>query len=91
LAQWARLLSWQEVSQRFAVGWAVVYNSVQWVVAYGLEHRDLSAITAIGVDIIKVRKGRVFWTLVYQIDHEMRRLLWVGKDRSKKTFTSFFE
>jgi len=91
LAQWARLLSWQEVSHRFAVGWAAVYNSVQWVVAYGLEHRDLSGITAIGVDEIKVRKGRVFWTLVYQIDHGVRRLLWVGKDRSKKTFTSFFD
>lgn len=91
LAQWARLLSWREVANRFAVGWAGVYHSVEWVVDYGMKHRDLTGITAIGVDEIKVRKGRVFWTLVYQIDEGVRRLLWVGKDRTKETFTGFFE
>jgi len=92
LAQWARLLSWREVAGRFAVGWAQVYESVQWVVDYGLEHRDLSGIKAIGIDEIHVRKvGRVFWTLVYQIDEGARRLLWVGADRTKKTFHQFFD
>ena len=52
----------------FKVSWADVYSSVQWVVDYGLKHRVLENILAIGVDEVCVRVGRVFWTLVYQID-----------------------
>ena len=29
-------------------------------------------------------------TLVYQIDHGRKRLLWIGKDRTTKTFLRFF-
>ena len=50
LAQWARLLSWQDVAVRFCVSWADVYGSVKWVVKYGLRHRDRSGIHAVGVD-----------------------------------------
>jgi transposase len=91
LAKWARKLSWSEVAECFAVGWADVYGSVQWVVDYGLKHRTLGSILAIGVDEILVAKGRKFWTLVYQIDKECRRLLWVGKDRTAATFGLFFD
>ena len=47
LAQWARLLSWKEVAERFDVSWADVYGSVKWVVRYGLRHRDLSGVRAL--------------------------------------------
>src|ERR1019366_5162402 len=50
LAQWARLLSWQEVATRSQVRWNDVYGAVKWVVRYGLRHRDLSGIRALGVD-----------------------------------------
>jgi transposase len=85
LAHWARKLSWQETAQSFGVGWADVYGSVQWVVDYGLAHRDLSGIVAIGVDEVCVRLGRVFWTLLYQIDEGRTRLLWIGHDRRRET------
>jgi transposase len=71
--------------------WADVYGSVKWVVAYGLEHRELSGIVALGVDEIHVGKKEKFWTLVYQIDCHCKRLLWVGRDRTEKTFETFFE
>jgi transposase len=90
LAQWARKLSWSEVADSFLVSWADVYDSVKWVVDYGLKHRVLGGIGAIGVDEILVARGRKFWTLVYQIDEECRRLLWIGKDRTEKTFGKFF-
>jgi transposase len=85
LAHWARKLSWDEVALSFQVSWAAVYASVQWVVEYGLEHRVLEGIRAIGVDEVCVRVGRVFWTLIYQIDQHMTRLLWVGHDRTQET------
>ena len=91
LAHWARKLSWQETAQSFGVAWADVYGSVKWVVAYGLKHRVLENIQAIGIDEVCVRVGRVFWTLIYQIDEPMTRLLWVGHDRTEKTLLAGFE
>ena len=85
LARWARKLSWDETADSFHVSWADVYASVQWVVEYGLQHRVLENIRAIGIDEICVRVGRVFWTLIYQIDEGLTRLLWVGHDRSEPT------
>jgi transposase len=85
LARWARKLSWDETADSFKVSWADVYASVQWVVAYGLQNRTLENIQAIGVDEICVRVGRVFWTLIYQIDDHLTRLLWVGHDRTEAT------
>jgi len=85
LSRWARKLSWQETALSFGVSWADVYGSVQWVVDYGLKHRVLGNIRAIGIDEICVRVGRVFWTLIYQIDEHMIRLLWVGHDRTAQT------
>ncbi len=66
-----------------------VYGSVKWVVRYGLRHRDLSGITALGVDEVSVAKGK-FWSVVYQIDEGCRRLLWIGKDRKADTLQVFF-
>jgi len=91
LARWARRMSWSEVAQVFQTNWGVVYRAVKWVVAYGLAHRNLEGITAIGVDEIAVWKGHKYLTVVYQIDHSTRRLLWVGRERTKKTMRAFFE
>jgi transposase len=91
LAKWARHLSWAETAEIFSVGWADVYGAVRWVVDYGLENRDLTGVTALGVDEIHVGKKEKFWTLVYQIDDHCTRLLWIGYDRTEKTFDSFFE
>lgn len=90
LARWARLLSWEETAVNFGVSWADVYASIRWVVDYGLKHRVLENIHAIGIDEICVRVGRVFWTLVYQIDQHMVRLLWVGHDRTGRTLLKGF-
>ena len=85
LAHWARKLSWQETARSFDVSWADVYAAVEWVVDYGLKHRVLEGIRAIGIDEVCVRVGRVYWTLIYQIDAGLTRLLWIGKDRTQAT------
>lgn len=90
LAHWAKKLSWQEVAVSFRTSWEKVFHAVEYVVQWGLAHRDLSGITAIGVDEIAWRKGHRYLTMVYQIDAGQTRLLWVGKDRTTKTFLRFF-
>jgi transposase len=59
-------------------------------VAWGRAHRDLSGIEAIGIDEIQWQRGHNYLTLVYQIDEDSRRLLWVGKKRKVKTLLGFF-
>jgi transposase len=90
LARWARRLSWQDVASIFKTSWENVCRSVAWVVEYGLRHRSLDGITAIGVDEIQFQKGHRYLTVVYQIDQGCRRLLWVGRDRTAKTLLRFF-
>ncbi len=90
LARWAQRLSWKEVARVFRTSWEAVFRSVQWVVEYGLEHRDLSDIQAIGVDEIAHRKGHKYMTLVYQLDQGRRRLLHVSQGRSVKSLLRFF-
>ena len=90
LARWARRLSWSEVAAIFCTNWGVVFRAVQWVVAYGLEHRSLDGVAAIGVDEIAVWKGHKYLTVVYQIDQGVRRLLWVGRERTEESLRGFF-
>jgi transposase len=68
LAHWARKLSWQETAVAFRTSWDKVCQAVEYVVAWGLEHRHLGAIQAIGVDEIQYAKGHKYLTLVYQIE-----------------------
>jgi transposase len=90
LATWAKKLSWQEVAGIFQTSWEKVFHSVEWAVEWGLEHRDMSNIRSIGVDEVLWQRGHKYLTVVYQIDTECKRLLWVGKDRTIKTLLRFF-
>ena len=68
LARWARRLSWKETAEAFRTSWDKVCDAVEYVVTWGLEHRTLGPIDAIGVDEIQYAKGHKYLTLVYQID-----------------------
>jgi transposase len=90
LARWARRLSWKETAEAFRTSWDKVFDSVEHVVNYGLEHRLFGQIDAIGVDEIQYAKGHKYLTLVYQIDLGVTRLLWVGRERTIESFQGFF-
>jgi transposase len=90
LARWARKLSWKETAEAFRTSWEKVFDAVEYVVAFGLEHRVLGQIDAIGVDEIQYAKGHKYLTLVYQIDLGVTRLLWVGRERTIESFQGFF-
>lgn len=90
LARWAKRLSWSEVAEVFHTSWGRVFRSVEMAVTWGLEHRNLENVHAIGIDEVLWRKGYGFLTVVYQIDQGVRRLLWLGQDRKAKTLLKFF-
>jgi transposase len=88
LARWARRLSWRETARAFHTSWECVYRSVEWFVQWGLAHRQLEGVQSIGVDEIhwgKSKRADNFLTVIYQIDSQCRRLLWVGKRRTQAT------
>lgn len=91
LAGWAKRLSWQEVARVFGTSWDSVYRAVDYAVRWGLAHRELRRIEAIGVDEIQWRRGHHYLTLVYQIDQGFKRLLWVGPERTEATLSRFFD
>ena len=90
LAQWARRLSWEETARGFRTNWRNVYESVETMVRWGLKHRDMSDIEAIGVDEVQYHRGHHYLTVVYQIDEGRRRLLGVFDKRTVKSLLGFF-
>ena len=90
LATWAKRMSWKETAECFHVKWDTVRRSVQWVVAYGLKHRSLEGIEALGVDEVAYSKGHKYMTLVYQIDAKQKRLIGVLRERTTKTLKEYF-
>jgi len=91
LARWAKHLSWEEVAGLFRTTWRNVFESVKHAVSWGLEHRNLGGIEAIGVDEIQWRRGHRYLTLVYQIEDGMKRLLWVAEERTEESLRGFFK
>jgi transposase len=57
LARWARRLSWKETAEAFRTSWDKVFDAVEHVVTFGLAHRTLAPIDAIGVDEIQYSKA----------------------------------
>jgi transposase len=90
LAGWARRMSWKEVAEAFWISWDRVFEAVRQAVEWGLAHRDLDRITAIGVDEVQWHRGHKYQTVVYQTDEDQKRLLWIGPDRKAKTLLRFF-
>jgi hypothetical protein len=91
LASWAKVLSWKEVARRFCSSWDTVFRCVEYAVQWGLKHRNLDGVLAIGVDELAWKKRHKYLTLVYQLDHGRRRLLHIARERTAKSFHGFFD
>jgi transposase len=88
LATWARRLSWSEVASIFRTSWDSVTRAVEHAVEWGLAHRDLGGLTAIGVDEVAWSRGHRYLTLVYDIGEGTRRLLAVAEERTEASLRS---
>lgn len=89
IATWAKSLPWLQVARQFQCSWGTVAAAVAYVVDFGLDRRDLSCITHIGIDEISRQKGHVYLTNAY--DLQTGTLIWSGEGRTKDTLTAFFE
>ena len=91
LARWAKRLAWSEVASIFNTTWEKVYASAKHAVFWGIAHREVGGVEALGVDEIQWQRGHKYLTLVYQIDSGCKRLLWIGQERTEKTLGQFFD
>jgi transposase len=91
LATWAKRLSWSEVGSIFRTSWDSVCRAVEFAVEWGLAHRDLSGLTALGVDEIAWAKGHTYLTLLYDISGPTKRLLAVAEERKEASLRSCLE
>ena len=91
LATWAKRLSWKEVGSIFRTSWDSVCRAVEHAVEWGLANRDLSKVTALGIDEIAWARGHTYLTLVYDIGGESKRLLAVEEERTEVSLRSCLE
>ena len=91
LSRWAKRLSWKETATIFGTSWDTVFSSIRWVVRWGIVNQEVGTVEAIGIDEIQYRRGHRYLTLVYQIDANCRRLLYVARDRTEESLRGFFE
>ncbi len=67
LAGWAKLLSWSDVGSISRTSWDSVCRAVEHAVEWGLAHRDLSGVAAVGIDEVAWQRGHTYMTLLYDI------------------------
>lgn len=86
LAHWAKKLSWLETARSFHTRWKKVCHAVEYVVQWGLEHRQLGPIRAIGVDELRdVLRYNLRSVRAYLLKEDFQRLweydspTWAGK------------
>jgi transposase len=79
------------VAKIFGCGWHQVYIAVDQAVTWGLAHRDLSGVRAIGVDEVYFGIKSKYLTLVYQICSEKARLLFVADGHKEDALSSILE
>jgi transposase len=91
LAAWAKRLSWKQTASLFHTNWQSVFRAVQFAVTWGRLNLDRRHVRVIGVDELSCGRGQNYLTVVYQLDAGARRLLWVGRDRTKATISAFFD
>lgn len=91
LASWAKRLSWSETAAAFHTTWHHVFTAVEMAVQWGRNHMDLEGITCLGFDELTWGPGHKYVTVVYQINANCKRLLWVGEKRTVGTVRRFFD
>lgn len=90
LSELAKILSWTAVAKLTKTTWHNIFTSASHTVAWGRERVNLDGITAIGVDEIFWGKGKCA-TVVYQIDNQRKRLLYIAEKRTKESMNGFFD
>lgn len=68
-------MSQGEIGVIFRTSRDSVWRAVEHAVEWSLAHRDLSGVTAIGIDEVAWQRKHTYMTLVYDISGATKRLL----------------
>lgn len=69
-------------------GWDAVHRIIARVVADHLGDERLDGLRRIGVDEVSYKRGHKYLTVV--VDHDRRRVVWVGVGKSSSTLAEFY-
>jgi transposase len=79
----------KQVSELYALGWDAVKELHKSALTRRLEPADFSGVTRLAMDEFAIQKGHRYATVV--IEPIRRRVLWVGRGRTRESVTPFFE
>jgi transposase len=85
----ARQTAFSVIGRLLRISWRSVARIVGRVIAELRPNERLAGLARIGVDDLSYRRGYRFLTVV--VDHDSRRVVWVGKGHSQQTLERFFD
>jgi len=85
----AEIMSIKEVAKFYRLAWHTVKEIHKRHLKQQLEPIDLSGVTQLLIDEFAIQKGHRYATVV--VDAVQKRVLWVGRGRSRESIRPFFE
>ncbi|WP_234969133.1 ISL3 family transposase, partial [Alkalispirochaeta americana] len=85
----AEIMTVKEVAKTFLLAWHTVKNIHKRYLKHLLEPVDLNGVTQLLIDEFAIQKGHRYATVV--VDALRKRVLWVGRGRSRASIRPFFE
>ena len=84
-----RVLPVKQVAALFGLHWGTVKDLDKRALQTELDPVDLSGVTLLAMDEFAIQRGHRYATVV--IEPHTRRVLWVGRERSREGIRPFFE
>lgn len=85
----AQVTDQTQVQRLLGISWSSVGSILDRVVARRLDPSRLEGLRRIGIDEFSYRKRHGYLSIV--VDHDRRRVVWVGEGKSSATLDPFFE
>lgn len=85
----AEIMTIKDVAKTFLLAWHTVKNIHKRYLKRILEPIDLNGVTELLIDEFAIQKGHRYATVV--VDATRKRVLWVGRGRSRASIRPFFE
>jgi transposase len=89
VARLCKVMSVRHVAQFYGLNWKTVKRIDQRHMQRELGPIDLTGVEVIGLDEFAIQKGHRYATVI--VEPERRRVLWVGRGRSREDVRPFFE